>query len=285
MATLASDIQQSIRTEVAKALREDVGPGDLTAGLVPADRQGRAEVLCREAAVICGQHWFTEAFRQCDPSIAVTWDVAEGAAVAANTRICCIAGPARAMLTAERTALNFLQTLSGTATLARRYSDAVSHTATRVLDTRKTLPGLRRAQKYAVTVGGANNHRIGLFDAILIKENHIIACGGIAAAVERALQAAPDVLVEVEVETLDEARQALAAGAQRLLLDNFELDQLRAAVALRDAERSPASLEASGGVTLDNIAAIAETGVDFISVGAITKDVKAIDFSMRFTLL
>jgi nicotinate-nucleotide pyrophosphorylase (carboxylating) len=221
-------------------------------------------------------------YRQLDPAIVVAWHVAEGAKLSADTVLCDVTGPARAVLTGERTALNFLQTLSGTATAARRYADAVAGTNARILDTRKTVPGLRTAQKYAVRVGGANNHRIGLFDAILVKENHIVAAGGIAGAVAEARRLSPGVLLEVEVESLAQAAEAFAAGADRLLLDNFPLDRLREAVRLRNAEAPAVKLEASGGITRANIRAVAETGVDFISVGDITKNVHAVDLSMRF---
>lgn len=277
-------LAQHITADASRALAEDVGPGDLTAALVPAARQATAGVLVREPAVICGAPWFDEVCRQCDPAISVTWRCAEGSAATANTLVCELAGPAQAILTAERSALNFLQTLSATATAARAYSNAVADTGAVVLDTRKTLPGMRMAQKYAVRIGGASNHRVGLYDGILIKENHIMACGGVKPAVAAALTAAADVLVEVEVENLTEAAEAIAAGAHRLLLDNFTLDELRKAVALRDQRNPAVGLEASGGVALDTIGAIAATGVDFISVGALTKDVRAIDFSMRFEL-
>jgi nicotinate-nucleotide pyrophosphorylase (carboxylating) len=261
-----------------------MGSGDLTAQLVPVAQQASARVTAREAAVVCGQPWFTEVFRQLEPAIEVRWHIDEGARAAADDLICEISGPARAILTGERSALNFLQTLSATATLAAAYNAAVSDTGCTVLDTRKTLPGLRLAQKYAVKCGGATNHRIGLYDGILIKENHIFSAGGVASAVQSALDMHSDVLVEVEVESLDEAREAMTAGAHRLLLDNFSLAQMRDAVALRDQEYTDITLEASGNVTLETIADIAATGVDFVSVGALTKDVKAVDFSMRFEI-
>jgi nicotinate-nucleotide pyrophosphorylase (carboxylating) len=268
-----------IVTQVQVALAEDVGSGDRTAGLIDAAARGRAEILCRERAVLCGAAWLAEVFRQVDPAISVAWDRRDGEWLAAGERVCAIEGPARGMLTGERTALNFLQTLSGTATHAARYVEAVAGTRARILDTRKTLPGLRLAQKYAAACGGATNHRIGLYDAILIKENHISAAGSVAAALERAAREGAGVEVEIEVENLDQLRQALQAGATRILLDNFGLDDLRAAVAFTAGR---ARLEASGGVNLDTVRAIAETGVDDISVGAITKDVTAVDFSMRF---
>jgi nicotinate-nucleotide pyrophosphorylase (carboxylating) len=268
--------------QVRRALAEDLGTGDLTAALVPAGQSASAKVITRENAVLCGQPWFDEVFRQLDLAIRVAWLAAEGATVTAGTILCEIDGPARPLLTGERTALNFLQTLSGTATAASAYAAAVAGTRARVLDTRKTIPGLRRAQKYAVRVGGALNHRIGLFDAILIKENHIVAAGSISTAVTAARRLSPAVLVEVEVETLAQAGEALAAGADRLLLDNFPAERLAEAVRLRD-ERAPATkLEASGGITLANIGAVAATGVDFISIGDVTKNVHAVDLSMRF---
>lgn len=266
---------------VTRALAEDVGSGDLTAALVPATASASARVISREAAVICGAPWFDEVFQQVDPSIEVQWQIEEGSLVAADTELCRISGPARALLTAERTALNFLQTLSGTATEARRYADAVAGTGCRVLDTRKTLPGLRTAQKYAVACGGCTNHRVGLYDGILIKENHIAAAGGIGAAVRTARESGTSVPVEVEVETIAQMREALAAGADIVLLDNFSLDMIREAVAINAAGK--ARLEASGNVSLDGLRTLAETGVDFISVGALTKHVRAVDLSMRFT--
>ncbi len=272
-----------LETQVARALEEDVGSGDLTAALVPPARSGRATVISREAAVICGQPWFDAVFRQIDPEVTVTWQVAEGASVAPDQLLCRLSGPARALLTGERTALNFLQTLSGTATTARRYAELLAGLPCRILDTRKTLPGLRRAQKYAVRCGGGSNHRMGLYDGILVKENHIMAAGSIAAAVAAARAAGTTVPVEVEVETLDELRQALDAGADMALLDEFSLDDLRAAVALNRAHaRGTMKLEASGSVTFETLRAIAETGVDFVSVGSLTKHVRAVDLSMRF---
>ncbi len=272
------NLTDSVAADVARALEEDVGPGDLTAALIPADARRRARVVVRESAVIAGRPWFDAVFTRLDPAIRVDWQVEEGERVAAEGVICTLEGPARALMSGERTALNFLQTLSGTATRARAYADAVSGTGTRILDTRKTLPGLRLAQKYAVRVGGCVNHRVGLFDAILVKENHIMACGGIEAAVRAAREQATGVMVEVEVETLDELDAALAAGVDRVMLDNFPLDRLREAVARVDGT---AETEASGGITFDGLRAIAETGVDYISVGALTKDVTAVDLSMR----
>jgi len=267
---------------VRTALDEDIGPGDLTAALVPAEQQAEATIVTRQWAVVCGQPWVDEVFRQLDAAVSVDWLVAEGEEAGPDTRIARLAGPARSLLSGERTALNFLQLLSGTATAARRCVDAVAGTRVRILDTRKTLPGLRLAQKYAVRCGGAQNHRIGLFDAVLIKENHIAAAGGIAPAVAAAWRSAGAVLIEVEVETLAQAREALAAGAQRLLLDNFSLDDTRAAVELRDGLAPAVTLEASGGITPDRLRAVADTGIDFISIGGLTKHVSAIDLSMRF---
>lgn len=281
---ISPELEIRIIEDVRSALAEDVGAGDLTAALVPAGQQAVARLLVREQAVICGIQWFNEVFRRLDSAIDIEWYVKDGDVARADMIICELKGPARPLLTGERTAMNFLQTLSGTATLARRYADELAGTNTIVLDTRKTIPGLRLAQKYAVRTGGAGNHRTGLYDGILIKENHIAAAGGIEAAVQTALEAATDVIVEVEVENLDETRAALAAGAHRLLLDNFTLDMLTEAVALRDQLKPDAGLEASGNVTLENIRQIAATGVDFISVGALTKDVRAIDLSMRFAL-
>ena len=282
------DLKQEIIANVAAALQEDVGDGDLTAALVPAEQQARARLITREAAVICGIDWFNEVFSQVDDSVSIDWKVAEGAVVHPDELLCELHGPARAVLTGERAAMNFLQTLSATATVARAFSLAVENTSAVILDTRKTLPGLRHAQKYAIRTGGATNHRVGLFDGILIKENHIVACGGIDNAVAAALEQtgnATDIIVEVEVETLDEARAAINAGAHRLLLDNFSTDQMRDAVALRNQLNEKVGLEASGNVNLQTVQGIAETGVDFVSIGALTKDVRAIDLSMRFEML
>lgn len=268
-----------ISEQVAIALAEDVGSGDRTAALIPEDDVSTVQVVCREEAVLCGTAWFDEAFRQLDAAVHINWSALDGDQVSPGRVLCQFSGKTRALLTAERTALNYLQTLSGTATLARRYAHAVKGTGVRILDTRKTLPGLRIQQKYAVACGGCHNHRIGLYDAILIKENHILAAGSITAALQAALRFAPDMVVEVEVEGLEELQEALQAGAQRILLDNFSLDMLEEAV---QAANGRARLEASGNVSLDTIRAIAETGVNDISVGALTKDVRAIDLSMRF---
>lgn len=270
------DITETVRL----ALAEDVGAGDLTATLVAADTSAEARVVTREDAVLCGAAWFDEVFRQTDDRIRVAWHESDGDAIRASQTLCRVTGPARGLLTGERTALNFLQLLSGTATRARQYADAVRGTRTIVLDTRKTVPGLRRAQKYATVCGGAQNHRMGLYDAILIKENHIAAAGSIAAALVAARHSAPKgVSIEIEVENIEQLREALAAGADRLLLDNFSVVDLKSAVA---ETRGRATLEASGGIDLSNIRAFAETGVDFISIGDITKNVRALDLSMRF---
>lgn len=284
-AGLPGTLLEHVRESVRRALAEDVGAGDLTAALVPAQQRAHARVISRQSAVICGQAWFEEVFRQLEPSITVRWRIAEGESVQPDALLCHVEGQARAMLTGERTALNFLQTLSGTATAARRYADAVAGTRARILDTRKTIPGLRLAQKYAVHTGGAQNHRIGLYDGILIKENHIVAAKGIAAALREARRQGAGVLIEVEVETLQQVREALTAGADRLLLDNFTVSQLREAVHLRDQLAPAVSLEASGGITLENIRFVAETGIDFISVGDMTKNLTAVDLSMRFQQL
>ena len=270
-----------IAAQVALALAEDIGGGDLTAALIPEDAESEATVICRDHATICGEKWFNEVFRQLDDSIQVKWLVADGDLVEPDQLLCTLSGPSRALLSGERTALNFLQTLSGTATLASSYAEAVSGTGVKVLDTRKTIPGLRRAQKYAVSCGGGHNHRIGLYDGVLIKENHILAAGSIAAAVAKARETAPaGVPVEVEVESLDEVRQALEAGADILLLDNMSGELLKQAVEINHGR---AKLEASGGITLQTIRNVAETGVDFISVGEMTKQLYAVDLSMRFS--
>ncbi len=268
-----------VQSQVKLALEEDLGSGDRTAALIPAEARSRVRVICRESAVICGVAWFEEVFRQLDSSVVIDWHCRDGESIGADGLVCELSGNTRALLSGERTALNYLQTLSGTATLARQYADAVSGAGVRILDTRKTVPGLRLQQKYAVTCGGCHNHRIGLFDAVLIKENHIEAAGSVTAALQAAQALAADVEIEVEVESLDELDEALAVGAQRILLDNFSLERLRQAVARVGGQ---ARLEASGGVTLETIRGIAETGVDDISVGALTKDVRAIDLSMRF---
>jgi nicotinate-nucleotide pyrophosphorylase (carboxylating) len=267
--------------EIAAFLAEDVGSGDLTAGIIPLATQAVAEVVTREAMVLCGRAWFDAVFRQLSDDVVVEWFAGEGDEVEAGQLLCRVQGQARTLLTGERTALNLLQTMSATASVARLYASAVAGTGCRVLDTRKTLPGLRRAQKYAVQCGGCVNHRIGLFDAILIKENHIIAAGSIAKAIAQA-RAISEVLVEIEVESLDEMEQALVAAPDRIMLDNFSLDELRSAVALN---KGRCELEASGNISLDTIRQVAETGVDYISVGALTKNVVAIDLSMRIQML
>lgn len=272
-----------VSSTVATALAEDVGAGDLTAQLIPADRAASATVITREDAVLCGTAWFDEVFRQVDARVRVTWSAKDGDRVHANQVLCRLEGPARALLTGERCALNFLQSLSATASVTRQYVDTVSHTRCRILDTRKTIPGLRMAQKYAVRCGGGTNHRIGLFDAILVKENHIAAAGSIAAAVSAARRLNDKVLLEVEVENLAELQQALDAQVDRILLDNFSLDDMRTAVRITRGHRnSGIELEASGNMSLETLRAVAETGVDFISVGGLTKHVRAVDLSMRF---
>ena len=268
--------------QVARALAEDVGSGDLTAALIPADRIGRATVITRERAIVCGLPYVEASFHGVEPQVRLEWRVAEGDSVAANQPLVDLEGPARALLTGERTALNFLQLLSGTATAAHTYAALLEGTNCRLLDTRKTIPGLRSAQKYAVRVGGGHNHRMGLFDGILIKENHIMAAGSIAAAVAAAKRGSARVPIEVEVENLSELQQAIAAGADIAVLDDFSLDAMREAVAVNATAKKPLKLEASGGITTATIRRIAETGVDFISVGSITKHVQAVDLSMRF---
>ncbi|NEV62011.1 carboxylating nicotinate-nucleotide diphosphorylase [Thiorhodococcus minor] len=271
-----------IAAQVSAALAEDLGDGDLTAQLLPADQRSRAKLITREDAVLAGRAWADAVFRALDPDVRIDWQANDGERVAAGQRLCVIEGRSRALLSAERTAMNYLQTLSGTAMRARRYADAVAGLTVEVLDTRKTLPGLRLQQKYAVLCGGCHNHRQGLFDAILIKENHILAAGSIPAALRAAREIGGGVPIEIEVESLDELEVALSAGAPTVLLDNFSLTQLRAAVA---ANAGRARLEASGGVTLETIRPIAETGVDRISVGDLTKDVTAVDLSMRFVVV
>jgi nicotinate-nucleotide pyrophosphorylase (carboxylating) len=275
---LPPDLERQVR----EALAEDIGSGDLTALLVPADVSGQAEIITREDAILCGSRWAELAFTLVDPRVRLDWMAREAAAVVAGQTLVTVRGPARALLTGERTAMNFLQTLSGTATTASRYAVLLEGTGCQLLDTRKTVPGLRLAQKYAVRCGGGRNHRLGLHDGILIKENHILAAGSIGAAVAAARALPRQVPVEVECETLDELEQTFAAGADMALLDEFTPEALREAVARNLARGRPLRLEASGGVTLENLRAIASTGVDFISVGSITKHVRAIDLSMRF---
>jgi nicotinate-nucleotide pyrophosphorylase (carboxylating) len=292
---LDQSLSPHVQADVAAALLEDLRPlhlkrhgekaarfqsSDLTAQLIPADKQGRATIITRQDGVLCGAAWVEASFQTLDENCSITWFAKDGDAIRANQKLCEIHGNARALLSAERCALNFLQTLSATATLTRRYVELVAGTRAQILDTRKTLPGLRTAQKYAVTAGGGHNQRIGLFDGILIKENHIMAAGGIRAALSEATRIAPaGVSIQIEVETLEQLREALDAGARLILLDNFDLANMRAAVQLSAGR---AALEASGGVNLNTVRAIAETGVDRISIGALTKDVQALDLSMRF---
>lgn len=275
----STQLRIEIQRNVAAALAEDVGTGDLTAQLIPEGADARGRVITREPAVLCGSAWFDLTFEALDPTATVIWHVRDGDLLEPGQPVCDIVAGARSLLTAERTGLNFLQLLSGTATVTRRFVDAVAGTEARIVDTRKTLPGLRLAQKYAVAVGGGLNHRIGLYDGILIKENHIIAAGSIAAVMDRARQLAPsNVFIEIEVETLAQLEEALAAGAEMVLLDNMDLDTMREAVRIN---KGRAQLEASGGVDLERVRGIAETGVDRISIGSLTKDVRALDLSLR----
>lgn len=269
---------EDIKANVRAALAEDIGSGDITAELIPADTMATARVISREVGIICGKAWVNEVFTAVDPGITVDWSVEDGDQVKANDILFCASGPARSLLTAERSALNFLQLLSGTATACQQLADRVAGTGVKLLDTRKTLPGLRMAQKYAVSCGSCYNHRIGLFDAFLVKENHINACGGIANAAARARELAPEKLLEIEVETFDELNQALAADCDRIMLDNFSLEQMTRAVELSAGR---VELEASGNVTESTLRDIAQTGVDYISIGALTKNCKAMDLSMR----
>ncbi len=282
--TIDKTLQEDIRVTAERVLLEDIGTGDLTAELVPEDATIDATLITREAMTMAGRPWVDEVFRQLDSNVALQWLANDGDNVDAGATICHLRGPARSILSGERAALNILQTLSATATLTSTYVKAVAGTDCRILDTRKTLPGLRLAQKYAVRCGGGCNHRIGLFDAILIKENHIMSAGSIGAAISAARKLHADMPIEVEVESLAEMRAALAEKIERLLLDNFSLELLARAVAINQAEgEPPARLEASGGLTIDAIAAVAKTGVDHISVGALTKNIQAVDLSMRFT--
>ena len=276
-------LRAEIYDSVARALREDVGDGDLTAQLIPASTEISATIITRQPMTMAGGPWLVEVCQQVDPTIRIDWQHDDGDALEAYGVICSLQGPARSILTAERTALNFLQMLSATATVTAEYVRAVAGTQCRILDTRKTIPGMRHAQKYAVLCGGGVNHRFGLFDAILIKENHILSAGGIGPAIETSRRIHPDMPVEVEVESIDELREALSGKAERLLLDNFSPELLEQAVAINRAEGNPpAELEASGGLTLAEIGTVAATGVDYISVGALTKNVQAVDLSMRF---
>ncbi len=278
-------LTEEIEINVRRGLAEDIGSGDLTALLVENNTTLHAKIISRDDAVVCGTQWFDASFHQLSPDVSIRWHVQDGDKVCKEQLLCEIEGCARVLLTAERTALNFLQTLSAVATKTRQYVDLVSTTHTKIVDTRKTLPGLRLAQKYAVKCGGGANHRLGLYDGILIKENHIIAAGGIEQALNQAKSIKPssDVFIQIEVESLDELQCALRAGAEMILLDNFSLSQLREAVDLsKQLENGLVLLEASGNITLDTIKAVAETGVDRISIGSLTKDVKAVDLSMRF---
>ncbi|PID42023.1 MAG: nicotinate-nucleotide diphosphorylase (carboxylating) [Proteobacteria bacterium] len=272
-------IEQAIEINVSSALEEDIRDGDITARLIPEESRATGRVITRELAVICGVEWVNRVFARVDPDITLQWKAKDGDLLQPNDIVFEFSGPARGLLTGERTALNFLQMLSATATKSRHYADKVKHTSCKILDTRKTFPGLRIAQKYAVHCGGANNHRIGLYDAFLIKENHIMACGSISNAVQKARSNAPGKPVEVEVESMQELQQAIDAQADIVMLDNFSLDQLREAVKMKPAN---IKLEASGNVTETTLVAIAETGVDYISIGTLTKDCKAVDLSMRF---
>ena len=281
--SISDQLTAAIISDVSEILAEDVGSGDVTADIVDTDAITEAIVIAREPMTLAGQPWVNEVFAQLDPEIVVEWMYNDGDQVRTDAVICSIRGPARGILTGERSALNFLQFLSATATLTARYLKTIEGTKAQVLDTRKTIPGLRHAQKYAVRVGGGSNHRIGLYDAVLIKENHIISAGGIEAAVKAARQLHAELPVEIEVESVTEMREALAAGADRLLLDNFDIQDLQRAVEINQQEgQPPAALEASGGITLDNIYDVAKTGVDYVSVGALTKNVNAVDLSMRF---
>jgi nicotinate-nucleotide pyrophosphorylase (carboxylating) len=273
--------EQSRTAEIKPFLEEDIGSGDITAAIIPESMTAEAEVVTREDMVLCGQSWFDAVFKYLDASIKINWLVAEGEAAGKNTLLCKLSGAARGLLTGERTALNLLQTLSATATVARQYADAVSGTSCKVLDTRKTIPGFRNAQKYAVACGGCYNHRIGLYDGVLIKENHIIAAGSIGQAI-RAARELTSALVEVEVESMQEFLEAVAAKPDRIMLDNFSVEDMVAAVKLN---AGAIELEASGNIDLDNIRIVAETGVDYISIGALTKNVRAVDLSMRIKLV
>ncbi len=277
---LSSGLIKEIERSVAIALEEDIGDGDITAALIPPHHLATATIITRESAVMCGQPWAERVFQSVDASVSIEWQVEEGQRLEPDTVICKLSGSARSLLTAERAALNFLQTLMGVATESSRYADAVAKYGTQILDTRKTIPGLRLAQKYAVKTGGCANHRIGLFDAYLIKENHIAAAGGIEQAVSQARQNQPSAKVEVEVETLAQLTQALEAGADIIMLDNFSLTDIEQAVT---QTRGRAKLEVSGNVELEHLASLAATGVDYISTGALTKHLRAIDLSMRFS--
>ncbi|RKZ87876.1 MAG: carboxylating nicotinate-nucleotide diphosphorylase [Gammaproteobacteria bacterium] len=271
---------QLITSQVKLALQEDIGQQDLTAELIPINSQATATLITREPATLCGKDWFNEVFLQLDPSITIDWNFTDGDRLSAESIICTLTGSARTLLTGERTAMNYIQTLSATATLVQLYTDQIRDLPVQILDTRKTIPGFRLAQKYAVRCGGGYNHRVGLFDGILIKENHISATGSIDAAVNKAQQLYPNIAIEVEVETLNELEQALSAQADIILLDNFDIPTLKQAVKINKGQ---AKLEASGGITIESIRPIAKTGIDRISIGALTKDIRAIDLSMRFS--
>ena len=280
-------VSDEIKASVKIALDEDLNglcalEGDITANLIDDDTQGEAIVITREDGIFCGKDWTIEVFQQVDPDVNITWFVNDGDAVTPNQKLFSLQGSARSLLTGERSALNFIQTLSGIATITAKYTALIQGTKCKFLDTRKSFPGLRNASKYAVTCGGGKNHRIGLFDAFLIKENHIMACGGIKKAVQKAVEMHPECLVEVEVESLDELKEALDAGAKRIMLDNFSVPMMIECVAINDALGHPADIEVSGNVTNETITEFANTGVDFISVGALTKHVQAMDLSMRF---
>lgn len=280
---MSPELIAHISASVRGALAEDIGSGDLTAALVPVSQRADATIITRDGAVICGQPWVKEVFRQLDAGITIHWRIGEGENATANQTLCELHGLSRPLLTGERTALNFLQTLSAVASATRACTEAIAGTRARILDTRKTIPGLRLAQKYAVRIGGGTNHRIGLYDGILVKENHIVAAGGIAAAVRRAREQGSPVLLEVEVENLAQVEEAMTAGADRLLLDNFSIAQMTEAVVLRDRKSPRTTLEASGGIHFETLRPVADTGVDFISVGALTKNIRAVDLSMRFS--
>jgi nicotinate-nucleotide pyrophosphorylase (carboxylating) len=273
------DLASEIREDVARALAEDIGTGDVTASLVPLTEYAHAQVVTREPAVLCGTAWFEQCFHQIDPEVRIRWNARDGDRLAGGQIVCDIEGRARSLLTAERSSLNFLQTLSAVSTKTRAFVDVVAGTKAAILDTRKTLPGLRYALKYAVRCGGGTNHRMGLYDGVLIKENHIASAGGIGLVLEQARKIAPNVPTEIEVENIDQLKEAIAAGAKLILLDNFDLAGLREAVSVTAGR---AALEASGGVNLETVRAIAETGVNRISIGSLTKDIRAVDLSMRF---
>ena len=280
---LDNKLVKSIQKNVTDALAEDLGTGDLTANLIPQESLALANIITRENATIAGIPWVDEVYNQLDSRIVLDWQYQDGDLITENTVICKLEGPTRSILSGERTALNFLQTISATATVTASYVTAISDTKAKILDTRKTIPGLRLAQKYAVRCGGGVNHRIGLFDAVLIKENHILSAGSIQNVISAAIKSSPDTIIEVEVETLDQLRDALQSGTKRLLLDNFNLNKLRLAVKINQMEGIPvAELEVSGDLTLDHVRKVAQTGVDYISVGALTKNIRAINLSMRF---